>query len=935
MMTRKNTYLLQLLFLALLLLMPPDIDAAPKKPRKKIRKQTSGSVLRPNQSEPAKVNRTDPASTILEVSDTTPDDVETVSNKPIDRLFRNPVLAAGLLSGADAINKSIDNLMESLFYNLLDNKLKYPLAGPINGNMAFTRDLYNARDGAYVVIDRFGLGPEYNREVYRYNDIPVLLGASQSSDVYDIYLRADPMRITESKTLPFWRAALNNWFGILPLLEAILPPSFNPNEMYDPLKRFETPFTFPLSVEAAQAMDIGSIKSYSINGGINLGLEIGKGIHGFKDQVMTGQTSLEMKLPYTVFRTGEYRINVLKKDSHTVLVGVMDATRLGHRIETKLGKTYFLLSKTIPLWRGMPAAIFPLDFAIEEAVGDVFGRVYAFDLRNDEAKTAFIEAVHGNFAAAQISWLRAKEEKLETGVKFSYTKNEKRYETGFGMGHNVYLTSRRTNRTHSSAEIEINDVSGRYFILEAKEDSDQKRWDMLTGRAETNVTLQADLMVRKVVEKELGEDSIKSRYEFVAEGNPIDVTFNLSLTDKFVETEDLQSYLTLLSKFTQLSFDGLPQFAIRDKDKQILRRRAGFFLHDNSDKHKLHVTPTHLGQFEGYASVKMTHDHLLSVAFLPRIELWKKFCEAFDVNDDEKCLLWERSLAWRNLYRMNKYLTLPLRLIDYKIRPADAVDEIEQAVAALKQFGDSISPTEKQAALRELFATEYPLETVEALLLASDLGQIPRSCELQTKPKGHASQEIKDRFKSMDGHRFTSEKPFPPALRYDTTKDTERKFDPANLAFAGSKPRVKKITLFKDTDSKPQITPTTKDEKPKTPAPLLATKIAVAKIGGAERLSVYVKLEQSGRVQLAKLKLFEDVIDVPIHTNSTSTAPDRANFMIKLSGPSSLLANVVSEESMVNGGDFKLTLSISANGLIWSDEKSLEFRIEGGELKGR
>ena len=935
MMARSTTFLLQFFVLVAIALVPSDIHAAQKKPRKKTRKPTNSSVLNSNQGEQGKPGRSEASSTIIEVSDTTPDDVETVSNKPIDRLFRNPVLAAGLLSGADAINKSIDNLMESLFYNLLDNKLKYPLAGPVTGNMSFTRDLYNARDGAYVVIDRFGLGPEYSREVYRYNDIPVLLGASQSTDVYDIYLRADPMRITENKTLPFWRAALNNWFGVLPLLEAILPPSFNPNEMYDPLNRFETPFTFPLSIEAAQSMDIGSIKSYSINGGINLGLEVGKGIHGFKDQVMTGKTALEMKLPYTVFRTGEYRINVLKKDSNTVLVGVMDSTRLGHRVETKLGKTYFLLSKTIPLWRGMPAAIFPLDFAIEEAVGDIFGRVYAFDLRNDEAKTAFIEAVHGNFAAAQISWLRAKEEKLDTGVTFSYTKNEKRYETGYGMGHNIYLTSRRTNRTHSSAEIEINDASGRYFILEAKEDSDQKRWDMLTGRAETNVTLQADLMVRKVVEKELAEDSIKSRYEFVAEGNPIDVTFNLSLNDKFVETEDLDAYLNLMSKFTQLSFDSLPQFTIRDEDRLSLRRREAFFLQDNGERHKLHVTPTHLGQFEGYASIKMTNDQVSYVASLPRVELWKKFCQAFGVDNEEKCLLWEKSLAWRNIYRLNKFLTLPLRLVDYKIRAADAVDEIEQAVAALKQFEDAANPSDKQSALRELFATEYPLETVEALLLASDLSQIPRSCEIQTKPKGHASQEIKDRFKSMDGHRFTSEKPFPPALRYDSTKDTERKFDPANLAFVGAKPRVKKITLFKDTDPKPQTTHPPKDEKVKTPAPVLATKIAVAKIGGAERLSVYVKLEQSGRVQLAKLKLFEDVIEVPIPADGAQSGPDRANFMIKLSGPSSLLANVVSEESMVNGGDFKLTLSVSANGLIWSDEKSLEFRIEGGELKGR
>ena len=68
---------------------------------------------------------------------------------------------------------------------------------------------------------------------------------------------------------------------------------------------------------------------------------------------------------------------------------------------------------------------------------------------------------------------------------------------------------------------------------------------------------------------------------------------------------------------------------------------------------------------------------------------------------------------------------------------------------------------------------------------------------------------------------------------------------------------------------------------------------------------------------------------------SSAAALDRANFVIKLSGPGSLLANVMSEESLASGGEFRLTLAISANGLIWSDEKSLEFRIEGGELKTR
>jgi hypothetical protein len=239
--------------------------------------------------------------------------------------------------------------MESLFYNLLDNKLNWPLTDAASVNLGFTRDLYTARSGAYVVVDRFGIGPDFSRELYRYNGIPVVLGANQSTDVYDIYLRTDPMRVLDNKKLTWWRSAINNWLGVLPILEAILPPSFNANEMYDPLKRLETPFTFPLSLVSAEAMDIGNIKSFAVSGGINLGFEASEGIRGYKDQVITGPTALDMKLPFTVFRTGEYRINVLKKDSTTVWVGLMDSNRLVQRIETKLGKTYYLLSKTIPL----------------------------------------------------------------------------------------------------------------------------------------------------------------------------------------------------------------------------------------------------------------------------------------------------------------------------------------------------------------------------------------------------------------------------------------------------------------------------------------------------------------------------------------------------------------------------------------------------------
>jgi hypothetical protein len=383
------------LTLALTSTQPDAANAAPKGSSRTPLVKTS-----PVKAQPA--TPVEATSTVIEYDDSTPEEVDSGSARPIERLFKNPIFASGISSGADAINQSIETLMESLFYNLMDNKLKWPLTESANLNLGFTRDVFTARSGAFVIVDRFGLGPDYARELYRFQDIPVTLGANQSTDVYDIYLRTDPMRVFDNKNLPWWRVAANNWFGALPLLEAILPPSFNANEMYDPLKRIETPFTFPLSILSAEAMDVGTIKSYAVSGGVNLGVEFSEGIHGLKDQMMTGSTALDMKLPFTIFRTGEYRINVLKKDANTIWVGLTDSNRMGQRIESKIGRTYYLLSKTIPLWRGMPANVFPIDFAYEEGVGDLFSRVYSFDIRNEEARTAFIEAVHGNFAAKPI-----------------------------------------------------------------------------------------------------------------------------------------------------------------------------------------------------------------------------------------------------------------------------------------------------------------------------------------------------------------------------------------------------------------------------------------------------------------------------------------------------------------------------------------------------
>ena len=886
----------------------------------------AGSAASAEQTKPKRTQQTE-LTTVIDFDETSAkkanDDGDAV---PIEQLLKNPVLASGLNSGADAINRSIASLMESLFYNLMDNEFKYNLTSSADISLGLHRDVYLSRDGAWVVVDRFGIGPEYGKEVYRYNDIPVKIGANQRTEVFDIYLRSDPLRVTENNVLPWWRVALNNWFGVLPLLEMILPPSFNANEMYDPLRRLESPFTFPLSKDGFDGMDSGTIKSYSLSGGVNLGIEVADGVHGFKDQITTGTSGLIVSIPLTVFRTGEYRVNVLKRSPHIAWVGLMDSNRMGQRIETKIGQTYYLLSKTIPLWKGLATPVFPVDFSLEEAIGDLFGRVYAFDLRKEEAMRAYLEAVHGNLAPAQIAWLRAHEDKIDTGVTFFYNKKERRFETSIGTGSNIFVLNKGTKRVHSDAEIEITDQTGKYYVLEAKQDQDNEKWDILTGSESTNYSAAADLKVRKVVENDRREGTHPTRFEFLADANPIDVSLSLNIVDKYIEAEDLSEYLKVLAKFTRLTLDNLPAIPIRDSKLQSKRRREAWFISDNDPPDQLHVTPTHLGAFEGYGSIRMSTHDLDVIANQPRERIWADFCRAYQMSK-KACQISQSSLFSRNVRRMGGWILSPLKLLNLRWAKADEIDEIEDAVQALKAYQKDHTPEGRKEHLRRLFATEYPLELTRSLLSLADTKLVPRSVVLRTDPKGHGSDEAKDLFKKLNGRRFRSEAPFPPPARYDSTKDVENKFNPANITFSGTKPRMQKVSLYKEESTEAQ-----KIENDDSEIPALATRIYCERMEGSETAKIYIRVEQTGKVQLAKFKLIEEVIEVPLEDNELGFAVGVSNFLVRLTGPKSTLTSLLANEAMRLGGNFKLTLAVSGNGVIWSDEKSLEFKVEDGKL---
>jgi hypothetical protein len=119
---------------------------------------------------------------------------------------------------------------------------------------------------------------------------------------------------------------------------------------------------------------------------------------------------------------------------------------------------------------------------------------------------------------------------------------------------------------------------------------------------------------------------------------------------------------------------------------------------------------------------------------------------------------------------------------------------------------------------------------------------------------------------------------------------------------------------------------------PESNAPVLAVRLYGVKLEDATEVHIYVRLEQTGKVQLAKFKLAEEVFDVPVGEAAFDFAAGTSNYLLRLSGPRSILTNILLNEALSLGGDFRATFAISTNGKAWSDERYVNFHIEDGKL---
>ncbi len=856
---------------------------------------------------------------------------------PIEQIFQNPAIATSLASGADALNRSVESLMDALFYSLLDTEKNFYFTPHIWLGATLKRDVYSTPSGAYVMVDRMVLGPRYAKELWRVHGIPVALGVDGSVEAMQIYLRTDGMRLAEQDELSPLRRLANNWFGLLPLAALVLPPSFNQNELYDPITQLQTPFSFPLGVDGFYSMPEGSIRSYAISGGVRLSADIGGLLDQSSKDFLDRVGGLEEAVPYTVFRTGEHRINVLRRSQHSAWVGVTDLKRVGHSLNPLVGRKYFVLRGALAarifdlrwIWAGVPFAVLPIDLNFEQALADSFDQVYEFDLQIPAAREAYAAAVRGDFVPAKQRYLDAKEKGLVSGVLFHFARTQEANESVSRNGPNLAVFRNERKRDHGEAEIEITDPDGKFYILEASQDVADKQWDILVGEEEDRVQQTVQMRVRRVVSKEQPDDPQACEYAFDAGENPFDLVMNLTIQDRYLNTREYYDYLDRLRYFTALPLENVPTIEVRDSEMVEERRRAVFLDEPTAEPLAIHVTPTYLGRFGAQASIYFSADELDRIAATPEDDMWAAFAQAFALDETR----WRdpviRNSFGHQLAWFHALAIYPLRLINLRSPAADAIKEGTNAIRQLQRLRSAVTPAAKLEAFHDLLDSDHPRQLARALLLMADLKHVPRRVSFSAQPKGKARHEIRDAYGKLNTRVFRSGPPFPEPGRYARAKKKLANFYLDQPREAKDRPHVVQIKVqTKEVAASALSLEQSLPVAPQATAQHVYITFSVDGVAADKALKLYVRVEQAGRVKIGKLELAEKVLALsPLQEEA-----GRQTYALFLTGPTSPLSNYLLDQSVGSGDDFLVTLAVSGDGVVWSDERALECRFFGGRL---
>lgn len=830
-------------------------------------------------------------------SSTPPEEEKSLTG--VERIFRNPALASGLASGAINLNRSINSLMEGLFYNLMDNELVFDVTESSSVNLGINRDVYEANEGTYVVVDRVGLGPRFGAPISSFYGLPITLGGQGTASVLDIYLRSDGQRYAEEVDIPVWRKWVNNWFGILPLLTAILPPSFNSNEMYDPLGELETPFLFPINSERALTMPVGNLRSYSISAVIHTGLDfLAKKATYFESEL--GE-SFDVRMPFKIFKEGEHRIGVLRRSDDVFWVGLSSADRLGAQLEGAISRVFYIFDKIAKGCCQVPAVILPVDVGFTNAKVLNYDLLFEFDFKRVDARLAFEKAVRGDFSLAE-----AMSRNEMTGVKFHFSRKAHGREKSGRVAQNIFVVRKSRDVFSSAMEVTTEDPSGRFYLLEGKSQTEDSSWDALVGPERYTYENRISIRVKKGEAGNLVYDA--------SAPDAMNLILGLNISDRYVDSLEYRSYMERIRKFVRLPLKGVPDIPVRDEILEKRYHEKLFFMNPLKLAQQMSVTPTHLGRLDIDAAIYFSLETLKVIQGASDYDIALAFAKSFGYPDAFAFVLLDAK-AFDSLWReIADYVVFPLKLAGLNIEDVGVVREYRLFLSTLRRLGNSEGPQDRMEAILQVLDTDYPAEIAE-VLLALGGSEVPRAVTFKVKAKGKASAEIKDKFRSLNNKKFRSVAKLPPDNRYSAIREKLAKFNPRAMREWRIRPTISVLKLFTDSDHLLN----------------LVLGIPKAQLGAPK---VFLRIEQAGSVDVGRFVLFEGVVNLESRSmvKLSGGNSDKAYYQIRLNGEDGVAEGFIFDQAINLGGEFITAISVSHNGNLWSYDRQIKFGYQDGKI---
>lgn len=847
----------------------------------------------------------------------------------LNRLVQNRGLASSLASGVVSLNRTVDSLMEALFYSIMDQSITFEASDNLALTSGYEREVHGTSIGAYVVVDKFRLGPDFLKDLGKIRGLPLTFSNQTHVFITNATLRSDAQRKSEGERHGYWRELLNNWLGLIPLLSSVLPPSFNPEELYDPAGYLATPFLFPRDVKEALDMPLGTVRAYGLSGITQFSVDL-KGSALKKIQENLQLADLDLSVPFSLFHEGEHRISILRRNENEVWLSLSELRRLGHSVSVDLSKGYSAFRQLVKWWTGLPIPIAPIDFSFQKSHNIRLDELFAFDLREVKAQEAFGKALHGDFDPARELGETPGEQPNKSGVTFHFRRFSTKNEDGLRQSRSFYVAQSQKQSILGSGESRTIDRQGEFFTLDAEFVQLDRDWDVLVGPETAEFKHRLSIPVRKELRK--GKDP---RYELASNiENPLYMTATLKVADDFVDTRELQNILELFRLYSGLTFNDIPQIPIRalDLEKRLLSVQALANPMDEIKRREL--TPTHLGRFAAYAHLYFSHDLMMALARQSREQMWGSFATSFQA---EPTFWAEEGVTPGFTYYANwlgSYALSPLRLMNFESNYPDLVVEVRRVEAALQKLLSVTDPLEILDAYRQILDTNHPVQLIRSLVTMARGLPLPIIVGFNANPKSQREdtpdvKKAKEDFASLDNRIFSSDWPIPSLKRDQSVEEKLASFEIGNYTNSRVMPSLLRLSLHLDGFAT--------DNNGRYYNQFVADFNIQNPPSANQPLYVYLRIEQNSPINIGRFVLGEELIELrpagEIAANTASTPlADRGTYRLFLTGPTGLKDQSYLDDTILMGGALDLIVSLSDNGEEWGPEQKLSFRIENGLL---